>query len=458
MDGSTETRHPRAATDGAVHGRARRRVVLAALCLGVLVAQVDTSVVNLAMQPIGKTFHIRIEMLQWVLDAYNLVYAVLLLTGGLLADRYGRRRCFAAGAAILALTSLACAMAPGPATLIAGRAAAGAGAALLLPASLAIIRVGWPDAVARRRVLGVWASCNGLAFVIGPGLGGVLIARFGWRSVFLLAVPLAAAALLLAAPIPASRDQSRRPLDGAGQMLGALGLGALVFAAIADGGVSTHALALVVALGALAGFLVREAGQGEQALVPLRLFAAPGFAGAMAATGAMTFGIYGLIFLLPLAWLQSGFLSAREAGLALMPCALAFFLISQASAELSRLVGLRTLPAGGVAVIALALWIIAATAAGRPLPLAELGLVLGGIGMGLCTGPLMAVCVESAPPERSGTASSLFNLARMVGATLGVAILGTIDGLGGAAGLRLAMLAGGAVQLLGAAAAWRARR
>src|SRR5215469_9266943 len=200
--------------------------VLLAMCLGVLIAQVDTSVVNLAMQPIGVAFDASVASLQWVLDAYNLVYAALLLSGGLLADLYGRRRAFVAGAAVMVVASLVCAFAPSIGVLIAARAGAGIGAALLLPSSLAIIRVVWPDRAARNRVLGIWASCNGLAFAIGPTLGGLLIHRFGWSSVFLLAVPLAVAALVLARlAVPESADPVGRHFDLAGQSLGAAVLG-----------------------------------------------------------------------------------------------------------------------------------------------------------------------------------------------------------------------------------------
>src|ERR1700744_5409584 len=177
-----------------------RAVVLLALCLGVLVAQIDTSVVNLATHAIGATFQAGVAPLQWVLDAYNLVYAVLLLSGGLVADLYGRRRAFAIGAAVMATGSLVCAFAPAIGVLIAGRAMTGVGAALLLPSSLAIIRVVWPEPAARGRTLGIWASCNGLAFAIGPSIGGFLIEQFGWRSVFLLAVPLASVRFALAWP------------------------------------------------------------------------------------------------------------------------------------------------------------------------------------------------------------------------------------------------------------------
>jgi MFS transporter, DHA2 family, methylenomycin A resistance protein len=431
-----------------------RTLVLCAMCLGVLIAQIDTSVVNLATHAIGATFHAGMAPLQWVLDAYNLTYAALLLSGGLVADLYGRRRTFAVGATIMALGSLVCALAPDIAVLIAGRAVAGLGAALLLPSSLAIIRVVWPEPVARGRVLGVWASCNGLAFAIGPTIGGLLIEGYGWRSVFLLAVPLAAAAFALACfVVPESADPKGRHFDLPGQVLGALALGSLAWAAIAghDGG-SGWVVAVLTVVMVLPLFFWVERRQGAAALVPLDLFRIPAFSGAITATAAMTFGIYGMIFLLPLNWQSVGNLTPRGAGLALLPVSLAFFFLSTQSGRLAQRLGLRAMTAGGTALIGSGLLIVAATEAGSPMLLAQCGLVLAGLGMGSNTGPLYGVAVGCVGPERAGTASALINVARMTGATLGVALLGTVFGLshGNAAGLRAAMLIGGIVQLCGA--------
>jgi len=442
-----------------------RPLVLLAMCLGVLIAQVDTSVVNLAAQPIGAAFHARVGGLQWMLDAYNLVYAVLLLTGGLIADLYGRRLTFLLGAAVMIAASLGCAGAPSMAVLIGGRAAAGIGAALLLPASLAIVRVVWQDAQARGRALGIWASCNGLAFAIGPSIGGLLIQRFGWPSVFLLVVPLGAAALLLAAvSVPESANPESRRFDAPGQILGAIVLGSLAFAAIAGGaGSLVRLVALACAALAAPLFLRVERNAGAAALVPLDLFGNPAFRGAIAATAAMTLGIYGMIFLLPLLWQSSGqgaahlgaHLGAAGAGLALMPISLVFFLVSTRSGRLAERFGMRAVTAGGTAIIACGLIVLAATRAGAPLWLAEAALVIAGLGMGLNTGPLLSVAVAAVTAARAGTAAALFNLARMSGAVLGVAVLGTIFAAmgGGAAGFRAAMLAGGLIQLGGAAIA-----
>ena len=171
--------------------KARRSLILLTMCLGILIAQVDTSVVNLALAPIGKALNAPVSVLQWVIDAYNLVYASLLLTAGTLADLYGRRRIFALGVAIFTVGSLICGFAPSEGILIGGRALTGLGAALLVPTSLAILAVTYEDAAERAHAIGIWASCYGVALAIGPSLGGFLVSGAGWRSIFLMIVPFA---------------------------------------------------------------------------------------------------------------------------------------------------------------------------------------------------------------------------------------------------------------------------
>ncbi|MDB5534356.1 MAG: hypothetical protein JWO28_2671, partial [Hyphomicrobiales bacterium] len=321
-----DTRFPRAVS-GAVKSR---WLTLLTLCLAVLVAQVDTAVVNLATRPIGEHFNSGVIALQWVVDSYNLVYAVLLLTGGLLADLYGRRRIFMIGAAVFTAASLICAVAPSISVLITGRAFAGVGAALLLPASLAIIRVVWHDEAERGRALGIWAACNGLAMAIGPTLGGVLINHFGWRSIFLVVIPLSLAALVLAlASVPESSDPKDRQFDAPAQLVGAVALGSLAFAAIQSHDAPAIAVAAIVAaVLALTLFIKIESKHGAAALVPLDIFNSRDFRGAVTATTAMTFGMYGVLFLLPLTWQSTGRFDAIGAGIALMPMALIFVAVS----------------------------------------------------------------------------------------------------------------------------------
>jgi len=430
------------------------------MCMAVLLAQVDTSVVNLAVRSIGATLNASVAGLQWVLDAYNLAYALLLLTGGLLSDLYGRRRLFLLGSAIFTGGSVICAGAPDIAVLISGRAIAGAGAALLLPASLSIIRVEWSEERARNRALGVWGACNGLAFVVGPTVGGALVDAFGWRSVFLIAVPLGLATIGLALRVvPESRDPGGRHLDVPGQLCGAVALGGLALAGI-DAARDARVAVVALLTGTVACLLFRRAERrrGAEAMVPLDLFRSRRLVGALTATSVMTFGMYGVLFLVPLVMQASGALPARTAGLALVPMAGVFFVLSNASGRIAESLGVRGMIGGGTALIGSGLLVIATTQAGEPLWLAEAGLVLTGCGMGLNTGPLFGVAVGSVPAARSGSAASLINVARMVGATLGVAALGSAFAVAGAGapGLRAAMLFGGTVQIVGACAAWRA--
>jgi hypothetical protein len=332
----------------------------------------------------------------------------------------------------------------------------------LLPASLAIIRVAWTEEQARNRALGIWAACNGLAFVVGPALGGVLVDGFGWRSVFLIVVPLGVVAIGFALGVVAeSSDPAGRRFDAPGQISGAIALAGLALTGIA--GAHDHALAAVacgVGVMAVMLFVMIEHRRGAAAMVPLALFDSHPFVGTLVATSAMTFGMYGVLFLVPLVWQSGGTFAAGTAGMALVPMAGVFFLVSNGSGRLVAALGARVLIAGGTALIGVGLFIIACSVAGEPLWLAEAGLVLAGLGMGLNTAPLFGVAVAAVPAARSGSAASLINVARMIGATLGVAILGTAFAVvgGGGEGLRAAMLLGGAVQIAGAAVAWRALR
>ncbi|KXS31270.1 MAG: Sugar (And other) transporter family protein [Candidatus Gallionella acididurans] len=436
----------------------RRRLVLVTLCMGVLIAQIDTSVVNLAVRPIGIYFSASVAELQWVVVSYNLAYAVFLLTGGLLADLLGRKTIFMVGVAIFTSASLLCAFAPSIQFLIGGRAFAGLGAALLMPASLSIIRVVWPNHTERGWVLGVWAACNGLALAIGPTLGGLLIGQFGWRSIFLVVVPLGLVALASAVPtIAESSDPDGRHFDAPGQILGAIALGGLAFAAIeAREAIFTAIIALTVSLLALAGFITAEAKKGAAALVPLDMFRIREFRGAMTATAGMTFGMYGVLFLLPLTWQSTGMLNPAGAGVALMPMALVFVLVSPFSGAFSRNFRVHFMTSSGVALIGFGLLVLSAAAGQGSIMADEIGLILTGLGMGLATGPLAGLAVGSVSVVRSGTAAALFNVARMAGAVIGVAVLGAVFAAGHdpATGLRFSMLLGGLVQLTCAAVAW----
>ncbi|MBN9003227.1 MAG: MFS transporter, partial [Rhizobiales bacterium] len=214
-------------TDGVAH---RANAVLLTMCFGVFLAQLDSSVVFLGLKHIGGDLHASISEMQWVLDSYNLVYATFLLTGGALGDLYGRLRVFACGIALIVIGSLVCALAPDGTTLIAGRAVTGLGAALEVTSSLAIVSITFPDAKARGRALGLWASCNGVAMAIGPTIGGLLVDHVGWRSVFVLSVPIGLVTLLMSYfYVGESKHPHGRQLDPVAQILAVIGLGALSF-------------------------------------------------------------------------------------------------------------------------------------------------------------------------------------------------------------------------------------
>jgi len=442
-------------------------LILLTMSLGVLIAQIDTSVVNLAVKEIGACLDAGVTALQWVVDAYNLVYASLLLTAGTLADLYGRRRIFALGIALFTLGSLVCGLAPNATVLVAGRAVAGLGAALEVPTSLAILAVAYPGAKQRAQALGIWASCNGLAFIIGPTLGGVLVESVGWRSIFLLIIPLCVLALgLTATAVPESSDPKGRSLDVPGQALAVAALGALSLAVIEGPRWGWESFASVAAFAgsALAAvlFVLRQRG-ADGALVPLPMFRNRVFSASLGIAAAMTFGMYAMLFLTPLYLQASRGDGALLAGVELLPMSVTFVIVSQLSGKIANAYGPRLPMTLGMAMMGLGLFMLALIPLDHSLLLIEAALLVIGCGLGLNTAPVNGVAVANVAAARSGTASGLVNTARMVGATLGVAVLGAIFATvaGGSpdashviAGLPAAFIVGGIGEMLGAAAAF----
>ena len=454
----------------AVGGRVAQRpvLVLLAASLGVLIAQIDTSVVNLAAKRIGADLGSTVSQMQWMVDAYNLCYAAFLLTAGALGDLYGRRRIFALGIVLFTAGSVMCALAPGSGALLLGRAVTGLGAALELPMSLVLLSVAFPDAKARQHALGIWASCNALAFMVGPTLGGLLVDTIGWRSVFYLILPFCAAVLYLArTSIAESSSPQGRHLDLPGQAAAIAALGGLSFVAIEESHLGwTSAPVLAAAMLAVAGavaFTWIERGNPD-GLVPFGLFRSRPFSAALAVAGLMTFGVYALVFLMPLYFQTLRGESPLVAGLRMLPLPLAFFLVSQRSGRIVHAIGLRAAMGGGMAAMGIGELAVAFGSTGASPWLVAVALAAVGVGLGLNTAPVNSVAIANVPRARAGTASGILNTARMVGATLGVAILGAVfahfAGQAGAAegfldGLRPALALGGAAQLLGAAIALR---
>ena len=439
----------------------RRGLVLFTMCLGVFIAQLDSTVVYLGVKHIGDDLGSGVSQLQWVLDIYNLFYASLLLTGGTLGDLYGRTRIFVIGIALVALGSVACAVAPNSATLIAGRAVTGVGAALELPSSLAILAVTYKDAAERGRAIGIWASCNGLAMAIGPTLGGLLVNTAGWRSIFYVVIPVCVLGIVMAlTSVPESRNPEGRNLDPAGQALAIVALSALAFVVIegAHWGWISPLILCLAAVAAMSGvvFLVVEARQ-RGAMVPLDIFASAPFNASLAIAGLMTFGMYAMMFLTPLYLQTVRGETALVAGLSLVPMSLTFVAVSQYSGVLMKRIGARAMMASGMALMGGGLLLLTAISAATSLVAIEAALVVIGVGLGMNTGPVNAVAVANVPAARSGTASGLLNTGRMIGATLGIAVLGAIFAAhadvgtteGTITGLRLAFLGGAVGELTG---------
>ncbi len=443
-------------------------LVLAAVSLGVLIAQIDTSVVSLAVKRIGADLNSGVSEMQWVIDAYNLVYASLLLTGGTLGDLYGRRRIFVLGIALFTVGTLVCALAPSGAVLITGRAISGLGAALELPMSLVLLTLAYPEEKSRAHALGIWASCNGLAFIIGPTLGGLLVDSAGWRSIFYLILPVCAAALVLTyAAVPESAEPRGRKLDLTGQALAVVALGGLAFAAIEGShwGWASLPILSIAAVGLAAGvaLFVLE-GRLTGAMIPVEFFRDRVFSSALSIAALMTFGMYALLFLMPLYFQTMRGNSALWAGLQMLPMSVSFVVVSQLTGTISNAIGPRMLMTGGMACMGIGAILLAFIGADTNVWLIAVALLIVGVGLGLNTSPVNGVAVAAVPKARSGTASGLLNTGRMIGATMGIAILGALfaafagqegaAGDGFLAGLRAAMLVGGGAELVGAVIAF----
>jgi EmrB/QacA subfamily drug resistance transporter len=396
-----------------------------------------------------------------------LVYASLLLTGGTLGDLYGRRRLFLLGIALFAVGTLICAFAPSTEILILGRVVSGLGAAFEVPMSLVLLSVAYPDRKQRAHAMGIWASCNGLAFVIGPTVGGWLVDSIGWRSIFFVILPVCAVALALTfRAVPESADPEGRRLDLPGQGLAITGLAAFAFAAIEGSnwgwGSAPLLFVLGVAVTALVAFVWVEK-RTEGPLLPLTFLRRPVFSAALACAGLMTFGMYALLFLMPLYLQTVRGASPFVVGLELLPMSVSFAVVSQLVGHLNNSFGPRLVMTTGMVCMGVGAMLLAFISQATGIGAIEAALIVVGVGLGLNTAPVNGVAVAALPAARSGTASGMVNTSRMVGATLGVAILGTVFaayagqaalmGAGFLPGLHAAMSGSTAAELLGAAIA-----
>jgi MFS transporter, DHA2 family, methylenomycin A resistance protein len=402
---------------------------LLTLCLGYVMVIVDATAVNVALPDLQRDLATSVTGLQWVVDAYVLAFAALLLTGGALGDRLGGRRVLYAGLGLFTVASLGCGLAPSTPALVTARAVQGVGAALTVPASLSLIRAAYPDRAARARAVGVWGAVAGIGAASGPIVAGLLIAASGWRAVFFINVPIGLLAAELCARYVPSPAGHRRGLDLAGQALAFASLAALTLALI-DLGAPAAPTAVVVAgfvsfAAATAGFVAVER-RSRSPMVPLELFSSSAFSGGSAVGLLINLGFYGQLFVINLYFQQVRGASALGAGLAILPEAglltvasvVAGRLAARAGPRLPMLTGLL-LGAAGLAGLALA---------GRDTSYALLvpPMVAAGFGMAMTMPAATTAVIEAAPGDRSGIASGVVNAARQAGGVVGVALLGTL--------------------------------
>ena len=406
-----------------------RRWVLAATILGSSMAFIDTTVVNVALPIVQRDLHGSVSDAQWIIDAYLLVLSSLILAGGSLGDRLGRVRVFGVGVALFALASVWCGAAGSTTQLIAARALQGAGAALLVPGSLAIIAATFPRQE-RGRAIGTWSALTSLAIIAGPLLGGVLVQTISWRAVFLINAPIAAVVLLIVwRKVPSDAGERAGAVDWLGTLLVTLGLGGVVFAFIeAPGRGWSSASVAGAAIGgtlALIAFVFVER-KVQQPIVPFSLFRSLAFTGANLLTLLLYAALSVATFLLPFNLIQVQGYSPAEAGAAFLPFVVTMSLLSRWSGALADRIGARPLLIVGPLIAGTGLAILALPSVGGSYWTTFFpGLLVLGLGMALTVAPLTTTVMTSIGDERhAGAASGINNAVARAAGLLSIAVLG----------------------------------
>jgi DHA2 family methylenomycin A resistance protein-like MFS transporter len=438
--------------------------IIAATSFAFVVTQLDVTIVNVALPHIASDLAVHVAGLQWVVDAYTLPFAVLMLSAGVLGDRFGSRRAYLTGLAIFAFASLACGLAPDAATLIVARAAQGAGAALLIPSSLALLNhAAANDHGLRARSVGLWTAAGSVAIASGPIIGGLLLASMGWRSIFLVNLPLCAigAALTVRAVPSAAPERTTHHLDLLGQSLAILALTSLTCSVIElrPLGVA-HPLVIGGALLAIvAGFAFYAVEtKSSEPMLPFALFRLPNFTPAVIFGTLMNLAYYGMIFVLSLYLQQARGYSAFRAGLAYLPLTATFIFSNVASGMVAARTGPRPPMIVGAFVTVGGFAMLSRLGPTTPYLAMLLPFVVIPAGMGFAIPAMTATVLSSVDRGRSGTASAVVNAARQTGGAIGVAIFGAMMGSTPAQivrGLELASLTSVALLSVAAALAWK---
>jgi EmrB/QacA subfamily drug resistance transporter len=407
----------------------RRWVVLGVMCLSLLLIVMDNTIVNVALPTLQRELGASTSQLQWVVDAYILVFAGLLLTMGSLGDRFGRRGALAIGLAVMGIGSIASSFADSANHLIATRALMGVGAALIMPATLSIITNVFTDRRERAQAIAIWAATAGVAVAIGPVTGGWLLEHFWWGSVFLVNVPVVIVALVLGQLfVPTSRDPAAPPIDVRGALLSITGLVALVWAIIEgpNGWTDPTVLgAFGVAAVLLAAFVAWER-HTPTPMLDINFFRNARFSAASGALMLTFFAMFGSLFLLT-QFLQSvlGY-TALQTGVRLLPMAVVQMVVAPLSARIVERVGSKVVVATGLTVGAVGLLIASRLTAGASYPQVLLSLVVLAVGLALVMPPATESIMGSLPPAKAGVGSAVNDTTREIGGALGVAVLGSV--------------------------------
>ena len=450
---------------GAFTVTSTQRWTLAVVCAATAMLMLDIAVVNTALSDIAADLNTGLSGLQWVVDAYTLALAAVVLTAGSLADRFGRRRLFTIGLAVFTVTSLVCAAATDIVMLNSARAAQGVGAAIMFAVSLALLSQAFPNPQERGKAFAAYGASIGAAFAIGPLVGGALTSGLDWRWIFLVNLPLGLICIAITRrSVEESRDPHPRKLDIPGQVSLTAGLFLLVLALLRgneDGWTSATIIAeLVGAVAFLGAFIVVEA-RSKEPMLPLGLFRNRSFTGAQVAAFAISASFFA-VFLYTTIYLQQILgLSAIEAGLVYLPGTLVMLVVSGATANLVEKVGARTLIAGGLALVGVGQALLTLAAVDSNWTVFLPGVIIACIGSGLFNPALSAVALSSAPQQMSGLAAGVNDTFRQAGIAVGVAALGALvpaaHAFGGDAqtyvdGMKDALWVGAAVCVAGAIA------
>jgi DHA2 family methylenomycin A resistance protein-like MFS transporter len=407
--------------------------IIVATSFGFAVSQLDVTIVNIALPSMGEKLEASVSGLQWVVDAYTLLFASLLLSAGALGDQLGARRVYVAGLVLFAAASLGCGLAPDAAVLIGARAAQGAGAAMLVPPSLALLTHACGDDMKlRARAVGLWTAAGGVSIAAGPVAGGFLIGWFGWRSIFLVNLPLVAIGIALTLKYVAeTRNDGGRHLDLPGQGLGILALigltGAIIEAGSRGAGDRLVLAGFAVGLAAFILFLIAEARRANP-MLPLTFFKSRTFSAAVAVGTEVNLSYYGTIFVLSLYLQQARGYGVLAAGLAFLPLTATFILSNIAAGHLTGHYGSRLPMAGGFLLAACGYLLLLVLDARTPFWLMVPGFLLIPLGMGTGVPAMTTVCLGSVERKFSGTASGVLNTARQAGGAIGVAAFGALVG------------------------------